>query len=639
MAVAGVLLLIVIGTGGATSPAVLLLAASLVFLLRFARPPVSLPVAGTAAAALTLPAVLSGDDVARSLIMAAGLLAVISAGLVWRREERRTAKSLNQLDDILDQASRGASAPASVAAAELVDLELVLGAIADRLRSQEVVLWDVDGERGVARPRAGSRGHPAVRTRLAGDPLGWVWDQGMRMRVEPAPRWARPDQVVIADLLLRDDDETQGMLATYAFDPADVPADDHAFDEAAVYLRGVLSLHAARAGVEDRQRRLTALLAGLKRIPGEMELDALAADLCVTAMTMTDATGAVVCTWSGDAGQVLAVAGADGGPRPGNSFMAPESELTLAVRADTMLIRTAADWKPGRTCIANPDEVWTDRPKAMAALPLRSTTGVIGVLAVWTSRSRRLEEDGLNLLHTLAPYAALHMERARAFGHLRESAERDPLTKLRNRRAFEKILEGETVRFERYGHRLAMLVLDLDHFKAVNDTFGHEAGDEVLRHVARVISGSVRDVDTAARIGGEEFVVLLPETAMPAAVDVAERIRAAVAAATIEWKGTIIPVRVSVGVSACPGTAEHPRELLGTADAALYAAKSAGRDRVVRASPETRAARRPPGTTLTDGPVMDSTPAARVATDRAPEDDAAADRAPADHAPAPAREV
>jgi diguanylate cyclase (GGDEF)-like protein len=320
-------------------------------------------------------------------------------------------------------------------------------------------------------------------------------------------------------------------------------------------------------------------------------MDTLAADLCATAMAMTDATGAVLGSWAGETGTVLAVAGGDGGPRPGDSFTAPESELGLAVRAETILVRSAHEWKHGRTSVAGRDESWTHRPRAMAALPLRSARGTVGVLAVWSSAEAAFEEDSLQLLHALAPYAALHMDQAREFDHLRESAEQDPLTGLRNRRAFENVLAAETGRFERYGQRLALLVMDLDHFKAVNDTYGHEAGDEVLRNVARLISGCVRDVDTAARIGGEEFVVLLPETSMDAAADVAERIRAAVAAASIDWKGTVIPIRISIGVSACPGAAQHPRDLLGTADAALDTAKEAGRDRVVRATGVTDAAR------------------------------------------------
>jgi diguanylate cyclase (GGDEF)-like protein len=288
--------------------------------------------------------------------------------------------------------------------------------------------------------------------------------------------------------------------------------------------------------------------------------------------------------WNGDDGEVLATTGPDGGPRPGDAFMPPYSELALAVRADAMLVRTAGDWTLGRTCVAHHGERWHRRPRSLAALPLHGAAGTVGVLAVWSGSESRLDARGLELLRALSPYAALHLEHARAFGNLREHAERDALTLLRNRRAFEQVLSAETTRFERYRRPVALLMLDIDHFKQVNDRHGHEAGDEVLRGVARVIATCIRDVDTAARLGGEEFVVLLPETGVAAAMEVASRIRAAVAGTAVPWRTGLIPVTLSVGVAACPETATQPGDLIGSADAALYQAKRGGRDRVVAAA-------------------------------------------------------
>src|SRR5690606_15438466 len=135
-----------------------------------------------------------------------------------------------------------------------------------------------------------------------------------------------------------------------------------------------------------------------------------------------------------------------------------------------------------------------------------------GVLAVWSSRAQRFDGAALDMLRALAPFAALNMEHAREFGSIRLQAERDPLTHLRNRRAFDAVFEAESGRFTRHGRPLALLVIDLDHFKAINDAYGHEAGDEALTRTARVIEASIRDIDTAARFGGEEFVVLLAES-------------------------------------------------------------------------------------------------------------------------------
>jgi diguanylate cyclase (GGDEF)-like protein len=141
-------------------------------------------------------------------------------------------------------------------------------------------------------------------------------------------------------------------------------------------------------------------------------------------------------------------------------------------------------------------------------------------------------------------------------------------------------------------------MLDIDHFKRINDEHGHDAGDEVLRAVAAVLRNATRDVDVTARHGGEEFVVLLPETGLAAARDAAERVRTAVATATVDPGGRQLSVTVSVGVSAWPDSATAPADLLPGADAALYEAKRSGRNRVVAARPHETAAVPAPSATL-----------------------------------------
>lgn len=593
---AGVLLIATLATGGAASPVLILLAAALIILIRHAERRIMLAAPAVAAAVILFMAVVGGEIGLRATVATAALLLATAPGLAWRREARRSAARLARLDDILAESQRERGDAITDAAAELADIERALVAVADRIGARSVMLWQVDGYAGTARPRAGSGGRPLQKVRLAGDPVGWAWQQDMRLRLPHTPDWAEPGTIVIAEPLIRRSEDT-GQLLTYAFDPVRVPASEETFDESAVYLRGLLGLYEAREMAAAGQRRLTTLAQGLRRIPGELELETLAADLCETARSLTDGTGAVIGLWeSGEEGtdaqhgrgEVLAATGADGGPRMGDEFTLPASELALAVRADAMLVRAAQSWQLGATCVAHPGERWDARPRALAALPLRGATGTIGVLAVWTSRDRELESDALELLHALSPYAALHLEHARAFGRLRDHADRDALTQLRNRRAFDDVITGEKVRFERYGRPVGVLVLDLDHFKAINDTHGHEAGDEVLRRVGRAIGACIRDVDTAARLGGEEFVVLLPETGLAAALEVAGRIRAAIAAAPVEWRGRTIAVRASIGVSACPDVVAAPADLVGSADAALYQAKRAGRDRVMAAEPVRR---------------------------------------------------
>lgn len=158
---------------------------------------------------------------------------------------------------------------------------------------------------------------------------------------------------------------------------------------------------------------------------------------------------------------------------------------------------------------------------------------------------------------------------------LNERASRDPLTGLLNRGSLDEELERNLAVARRTGAPLAVLMMDLDDFKAYNDAFGHPAGDEVLRALAEVAAANVREGDRVARYGGEEFTVVLPDSDCAAAVEVAERIRAALAE-----RAFLRPVTVSIGVACHPDHGASPRDLVARADAALYAAKQAGKNRV-----------------------------------------------------------
>jgi two-component system cell cycle response regulator len=157
-----------------------------------------------------------------------------------------------------------------------------------------------------------------------------------------------------------------------------------------------------------------------------------------------------------------------------------------------------------------------------------------------------------------------------------EAAFTDHLTGLANRRRFERQLEREVARTERYGRPFCLLLMDIDNFKDVNDTHGHDAGDEALRRVANVIQSGTRGIDTGARIGGDEFAVILPETDLVHGLEVAERLRAAIAALDFNPAGHIT---ASLGAAELPTCARTGEELRTAADAALYEAKRGGRDR------------------------------------------------------------
>lgn len=168
---------------------------------------------------------------------------------------------------------------------------------------------------------------------------------------------------------------------------------------------------------------------------------------------------------------------------------------------------------------------------------------------------------------------------ARLTAELRRLSRVDALTELFNRRAIEEMLQDEARRALRSNRPFSVLMIDADHFKGINDRFGHAAGDEALRHLARVVRAQMRDIDRVGRFGGEEFVVLLPGTASSEALHAAERVRDALVRRSLTWQGEVVTLTVSVGVAAWRGPHDEVGALLKRADAALYRAKALGRDR------------------------------------------------------------
>jgi diguanylate cyclase (GGDEF)-like protein len=156
----------------------------------------------------------------------------------------------------------------------------------------------------------------------------------------------------------------------------------------------------------------------------------------------------------------------------------------------------------------------------------------------------------------------------------------DALTGAGNRRAFEEALRHETSRAQRYGLPLSVLMIDLDHFKSVNDCHGHRTGDEVLRSVIAIVTRELRETDAVYRYGGEEFAIVLPHTTVEGAIEVGSRLVAAVAARPIDLDTTTLRVTISAGVASAKGADLLENDVVAQADVALYAAKRAGRNRV-----------------------------------------------------------
>lgn len=213
-------------------------------------------------------------------------------------------------------------------------------------------------------------------------------------------------------------------------------------------------------------------------------------------------------------------------------------------------------------------------------LPIIHGQEQLGVLMLLTSMDRHLGRDQATALDSAMRHFAMSIKNARRFQRMQLHADYDALTKIHSRRHFEQKLEEEMQHFVRYGQSLSLIMLDIDHFKQINDNRGHYVGDIVLREVASLISSTIRTTDYCARFGGEEFVILLPHTGSKKSMILAERMRKTIAEHTfIVDGGEPLELTASLGLASVnPGSQKNKHVLLQEADAALYAAKASGRN-------------------------------------------------------------
>ena len=218
-------------------------------------------------------------------------------------------------------------------------------------------------------------------------------------------------------------------------------------------------------------------------------------------------------------------------------------------------------------------------------IPLRARGQVMGAFRVGCRRRHAFDPDDFEVLKRCADMTAVAVETQRLLLATRRLAELDGVTGVYNHRHFRTLLDQEVERARRGERSVALVMIDIDDFKRFNDTYGHQAGDEVLRHVAQTVARVLRRSDTVARYGGEEFVVLLVDAATPEAVPVAETIRAEVEKTSLTISGMLRPlqVTVSLGVASFPADAINGPDLVAAADRGLYQAKRTGKNRACHA--------------------------------------------------------
>jgi len=273
-------------------------------------------------------------------------------------------------------------------------------------------------------------------------------------------------------------------------------------------------------------------------------------------------TARLVGRWAAD--PVLGAQVSDALPLRGEGTTARVYATGMPSRVDYAQLAGSAEGLP---------HLW----RISAAAPIRVEGRLWGVLGVVSRDPGRLADDAEQRLERFADFVGIAIANAEARESLLRQASTDPLTGLAHHGAFHDSLCEEVARAARYGHPLSLAVIDIDHFKRVNDAHGHQVGDQTLRGVADQLQAHARGIDVIARIGGEEFAWLMPQTAMPGARVAVERFRVAVGDAAF---GAVLRLTVSAGVAALEAGHDES-ELFRLADEALYRAKGAGRDRTM----------------------------------------------------------
>jgi diguanylate cyclase (GGDEF)-like protein len=283
--------------------------------------------------------------------------------------------------------------------------------------------------------------------------------------------------------------------------------------------------------------------------------------------------GVALVISTGDDARILAVSRA-ADRRLGGVPLAPDSPVVRAISTGVPVATRGSEDVFGHGV---PERRRSER--AGTAYPLLDGATAVGAFVLLgppLEADAPLLDDLSLLLSDLGPRLAA----AHAVHDAERRAVVDPLTGLRNRRELERAL---TAAGRGSSEQATLVYIDLDHFKKLNDTLGHPAGDAALKHVARLLEAAVRDGDLVARIGGEEFAVWLPRTPLREGMEVAERIRRSVAEKPLTWSGSVYPLTTSCGIASCPELVGDVLNLPAAADAALYRAKELGRNRVEKA--------------------------------------------------------
>jgi diguanylate cyclase (GGDEF)-like protein len=339
-----------------------------------------------------------------------------------------------------------------------------------------------------------------------------------------------------------------------------------------------------REEVGRQNRRTQALLRAAQQFQSNRTIESLGRSICETALEVTSAARGALVRWhpTSNDGEVQSVSEghriAEGWP------ISEDSQVGTMCKNGLPQV-----WEDARM-IARHTRIYgaweTPRPiGSLGIIPLKREAGVIGAIVIEGDEPGDVLIAEVRNVRLLAAIAAVSLETMWEIEEVTRRARTDQLTGLANRRHFDEQIARVLAETDRFGGSASLVVADIDFFKAVNDTYGHDGGDAVLQSVAQTFQEGVRNVDTCARYGGEEIAVLLPQTNMDGARDFAERLRKAVETRVVMHDGREISVTASFGVATYPDSVAAHDALFPTADRALYQAKAEGRNRVRCAVP------------------------------------------------------
>jgi diguanylate cyclase (GGDEF)-like protein len=259
----------------------------------------------------------------------------------------------------------------------------------------------------------------------------------------------------------------------------------------------------------------------------------------------------------------------------------PPSPMVMAIKSKELILTGNIDTHT-KPVIRRSQRAFAENYETTncAIVPLICQERVVGVLNLADKTDpRAFTREDISLIELFGQLIGASIGNIRLFEKVQRQASCDGLTGLMNHKTFYEVLEKEVWRSRRYGGTISLIMADIDNLKMLNDTYGHRAGDKVIKEVSRHIRDSIRQIDLPARYGGDEFAVILPNTTLEAAIVVSERIVEAVSSTPVVWQRTQIPLSISVGVGQY-GPEMSPEDITSRSDRALYSAKQSGKNTV-----------------------------------------------------------